>query len=124
MDSGALFSYSSALPRGLRVRLRLARGRDAVAIRALLEAEGHDLDELDLARLVRFDPRRQFVVCATTLAEGREEIVGVGAIAIAENAEAEPHLLVVDEHRAHGLAELLRGALVSRAIASAETRAA
>jgi hypothetical protein len=124
MDSGALFSYSSSLPRGLRVRLRLARSRDAGAIRALLRAADRDIDELDLARLVRFDPRRQFVVCATTLTEGREEILGVGAIAIAQGAEAEPHLLVVDQDRAQGLAELLRGALISRAITSAETRVA
>ncbi len=124
MDSSALFAYSSGLPRGLRVRLRLARGRDAPAIRNLLNAQGTSLDELELARLVRFDPRRRFVACATALIESREEIVGIGAIGLGEDASTEPDLLVVDESRASGLEELLRGALVSRAIASAERPAA
>lgn len=124
MDSSVLLAYSSPLPSGLRARLRMARGRDAAAVRALLERQGLDPDQLDPLRLLRFDPRRQFVVCATALIEGREEIVGFGAIGLGDAANAEPELLIVDEHLAAGLEELLRGVLVSRAIASSQSRAA
>ena len=122
--SGLLLAHSYPLAGGDRVRLRLARQRDAEGIRELLKREGRDAGELDIARLIRFDPRRMFVICATRLIEAREVVIGVGAIALGEAATAEPDLLVVDQQRGAGIEDLVRGALVSRALAASRPRAA
>jgi hypothetical protein len=122
--SDLLLAHSYSLTDGGRVRLRIARARDAAGIRELIARNGVSLDELEVARLTRFDPRQRFVVCVTRLLAGREQVVGVGAIALGAEATAEPELLVVDEELGDSVAELLRGALVSRALASARGRAA
>ena len=117
VDTGALLSRSYSLPTGPRVRLRLARRSDLAGIRALLEQRGVAASELALSRLVRYDPRRRAVLCATAPLGGTEAIVGVGAIDL--TAEAEPDTLVVDERLTRGLGELLTAALVHRARAHA-----
>jgi len=117
LDSGALLSRSYALPYGPRVRLRLARRSDLNAIRALLEQRGVPASELSLDRLVRYDPRRRLVMCATALIGGTETIVGVGAIELSHDAE--PDTIVVDERLTDGLGELLAAALHRRAEAHA-----
>src|ERR1022692_997656 len=109
-DPGALLASSYVLPRGPRVRLRLARSRDLPAIRALLEQQGLDPVELGLARLVRFDPR-WIVICATALIGSAETVVGIGAIELGPDASVVPDTLIVDEHATEGLAELLSAAL-------------
>ena len=120
-DPGALLSRTYALPRGPRVRLRLARPRDAPAMRALAAKHGIDLDSLQLERLLRFD-RRRIVICATALVDGGERFVGFGAIELAPGAEPEP--VLVDERVTDGLAELLAAALSGRAVAITRFRAA
>jgi hypothetical protein len=120
-DRGPFLAYTHPLPRGPRVHLRLARARDSEGIAALLRDAGHKAEQLDVARLVRFDPRARCVICATGLADGRERVVGVGAIALGGR---EPELLVVDETLTEGLRELLRWALLSRAQRSSGARAA
>jgi hypothetical protein len=123
-DPGALLARSYPLPRGPRVRLRLAQLRDAPAIRALLERHGVDPEDLQIARLVRFDPRTRVVISATALIGSSETMVGIGAIELDANPLAEPDTLVVDEQLTEGLDELVKRALVGRAAAIARTRAA
>jgi hypothetical protein len=117
LDTGALLSRTYELPTGPRVRLRYARRSDLPGLRALLQQRGIEPTELELTRLVRYDPRRRAVICATAPINGTELIVGVGAIALEE--EALPETLVVDEALTDGLAELLGAALVGRARAHA-----
>jgi hypothetical protein len=123
-DPGALLGNSYALPRGPRVRLRLTQLRDAPAIRALLERGGLDPEDLEVARLVRFDPRTRVVICAMALIGSSDTLVGVGAIGLDVNPQAEPDTLVVDAQLTDGLDQLLRRALVGRAGAIARARAA
>jgi hypothetical protein len=123
-DPGALLGNSYALPRGPRVRLRLTQLRDAPAIRALLERGGLDPEDLEVARLVRFDPRTRVAICATALIGSSDTLVGVGAIGLDASPYAEPDTLVVDAQLTDGLDQLLGRALVGRAEAIARARAA
>jgi hypothetical protein len=97
-----------ALPGGTRVSLRLARARDEASVLALLTRTGAQCSELDVARLVRFDPRQRMVVCASALLDRTELVVGVGAIPLEHNR---PELLVVDDRLGEELGELLWGSL-------------
>lgn len=115
---------SYALPRGPRVCLRLIRLRDLRGLERLFERQGLVPDQLELARLVRADPRKQVVICATALIDSGEAIVGVGAIGADRAADREPSLLLADEQVTEGLAPLLAEALVGRAQALARPRAA
>jgi hypothetical protein len=117
IDSGALLSRSYALPHGPRVRLRLARRRDLPALAGLLAQRGVEASELELTRLVRFDPTERTVLCATAFVGGTETVVGVGAIEL--TADAVPDTVVVDERLTEGLGELLGAALTQRADAHA-----
>jgi hypothetical protein len=121
-DPGALLSQSYELPRGPRVRLRVARPRDAAAITALLAQHGTDPDDLELSRLLHPHPRRRLVICATALIGSKETVVGLGAIDL--DPGAEPDTLVVDDRLTDGLGDLLLAALAGRAAAIARGRAA
>jgi hypothetical protein len=123
-DPGALLARSYTLPRGPRVCLRLARTRDACGIADLLWSHGQQPDELELARLIRFDPRRQIVIVATALVDSRETVVGVGAIELDQGPHLLPSFVLVDEHLTEGLGELLTAALVGRAQLLSRDRAA
>jgi hypothetical protein len=127
-DPGALLSHVYQLPRGPRVRLRLVQRRDEAGIRALLAQHGDELEDLEVRRLVHFDPRRRVVICATALVGASETLVGLGAIELPDESSAdakpEPEVLVVDEHLTDGLDELLTAALTGRAMALARARAA
>jgi len=112
-DPGALLSRSYELPSGPRVRLRLARRSDLPGVRALLAQRGIEASELELARLVRYDPRKRVVICAMAPVRMAETVVGVGAIDL--EAEAEPETIVVDERLTDGLGTLLAETLVQRA---------
>ena len=96
IDPGALLARTWRLDDGLCVRLRLARRSDAGGVRDLLARRGVEAGELALSRLVRADPRREVVLCATAPIGGRETVVGVGAIELGDPAE-EPRTVVVDE---------------------------
>lgn len=121
-ESGALLGHVYTLHGGLPVRLRLARSSDARAIRQLLEAQGLDSADLDLARLVYFDPRRRYVVCATGLLDSTEQLLGVGAIML--DGATTPELLLVHEEHAEEVAPLLRRSLVRAAEILGRSRAA
>ena len=126
-QTGPLLAYTHPLPRGPRVHLRLARPRDAAGVRELLQRQGYEAQELEIERLLRFDPRERCVICATALVQAHEAIVGIGAIEAGQAAEGKPNepiLVVADEELTEGLAELLRWALLSRARVSVRDRAA
>jgi hypothetical protein len=108
-----LFARSHCLVDGRRVRLRLARPGDQRLLAALLRRLGFSPSEPDLLRLVRFDPRRRAMICATALVGGREQIVGFGAIEL--DAPAAPATVVADPDYGFGLGKLLRLALQARA---------
>ena len=107
---------------GQRVRLRLARSSDARAIGDLFARQGTAFDDVDPRRLVQYDPRERYVVCATALIDGGERLVGVGAIDLTPGAEPEPDLLISELGDA--LASLLRRALMRAAEAKPVPRAA
>jgi hypothetical protein len=123
-DPGALLARSYALPRGPRVCLRLARVRDLRNLSRLLRRQRLNPDELELARLVHFDPRERLVICATALIGSAETVVGVGVIELTGDPATVPSLVVVDDVITYGLAELLSDALIGRARALARARAA
>ncbi|MDQ6915561.1 MAG: hypothetical protein M3155_07095 [Actinomycetota bacterium] len=114
VDTGALLARTYELPAGPRVRLRLARRSDRRGLAALLEQRGLEPSALTLERLVRYDPRRRIVICATAPIGGTEVIVGVGAIE-RDGEDSEPDTIVVDERLTEGLGELLGAALLGRA---------
>ncbi|MEA2210231.1 MAG: hypothetical protein QOF83_179 [Solirubrobacteraceae bacterium] len=122
-DPGALLARSYTLARGPRVRLRLTRQRDLASIESLLRREGTAQAELDLARLLRADPRRQLAITATALLGSVETVIGFGAIDL-DAPGATPKTLVVDRELTDGLDRLLSDALIGRAEALRRTRAA
>lgn len=122
--SGALLGHVYTLEDGSAVRLRLARSSDARAIGELLERHGLDHGELDVARLVQFDPRRRYVLCATRLVASREVLLGVGTIALEAGSAAQPDLLIVDQAAADEPARLLRQALIGCATGVSRSRVA
>ena len=103
------------------MRLRLPSPADAPAVADLYLRCGRKAGELELARLLRFDPRSRLVIAATALVDARETTVGIGSIALEDDA---PDTVVVDEGLSDGLGELLSGALIGRARAIADARAA
>lgn len=122
-DPGALLARLYALPRGPRVRLRLARARDLAGIEALLIREERATEALEAARLLRADPRRRLTITASALVGSAETVVGFGAIDL-DRPGAGPRMLVSDRALTDGLEELLAEALVGRAEALRRTRAA
>jgi hypothetical protein len=124
LDPGALLARYYTLPRGPRVCLRLVRRRDADGIRRLCERAGLPLDQLELARLVSFDPGTQIVLCGTALIDSAETVVGIGVIELGEGRELVPRLVVADPERTEGLARLLHDALVGHARLLVRARAA
>jgi hypothetical protein len=112
-DPGALLSRSYELPSGPRVRLRLARRSDLPGVRALLAQRGIEANDLELERLVRYDPRKRVAICAMAPVRAAETVVGVGAIDL--ESDAEPETIVVDERLTHGLGTLLAETLAQRA---------
>ena len=56
------------------------RRGDAGAVAELLAGRGIEASDVDLARLLAFDPARRAVICACAPVDGRETVVGIGAI--------------------------------------------
>lgn len=107
------FTRTYPLRDGPRVRLRLAWRGDAQAVADLLSRRGLDAGDLELGRLLAFNPASRVVICAFAPLDGTETLVGIGAIDLREDAA--PDTLVVDERLAGGLSTLLGDVLVSRA---------
>lgn len=103
---------STTLDDGTRVRVRLPHRTDRSALPELHERLGQPVDELELARLLRFDPRTRVVACLTGWDGTTQHLLGYGAIDV---GEAEPHLLVVDLEGAPGAQAVLADALRLRA---------
>jgi hypothetical protein len=61
---------------GLKVRLRLARPSDALAVRAFLERERPALAG-EVRRFTFFDPRERIVLVAAAPLDGSERVVGL-----------------------------------------------
>ena len=120
-EPGALLAQSYPLARGPRVRLRLAQSSDAEEIVALFALNGLEPDRLEVAKLLRSNPRERIVICATALIGSAETIVGVGAIQV---GSSEPDILLADTMLTSGLPELLTSALRGRADAIAKRLAA
>jgi hypothetical protein len=108
IDPGALLAHTWSLDSGLRVRLRVARPRDGAAMRDLLARCGLEASDLCIQRLVRPDPRREVTLCAMTPIDGREELIGVGAISF---DDGEPHTVVCDARMDADGARLIDAAL-------------
>jgi len=104
----SMLTRTHAPPGGPRVRLRLARRSDAGAVRELLEDRGVTATELDLQRLLTYDPTRRTVICAFAPLDGSETLVGIGAI---RHDDDEPETLVA----ARGIGSLLARVLRERA---------
>jgi hypothetical protein len=99
------------VPGGPAVRLRLAGPSDREAVTALLARRGVDARDLELQRILAFDPTRRHVLTAFAPIEGQDTLVGLGAI---DNGEDAPDILVVDERLA-GLSDVLGRVLTERA---------
>jgi hypothetical protein len=101
-------AHTHSLPEGTRVGLRLARARDEAPLKALLARAGAEYNDLDVARLVRFDPRQRMVICASQLFDGTELVVGLGAIWLDGDR---PELLVADDRLGEQLRALMSDSL-------------
>src|SRR5436309_2566181 len=114
-ESGALLGHLYTLERGSAVRLRLARTSDAHGIAELLRGEGFGAGDLDVGRLVHFDPRRRYVLCATGLIGATETLLGIGSIALDGAPAPKPDLVVLRPGAPTEVAQLLTSALIGRA---------
>ncbi len=94
----------------------MVQPRDSAAVRAFLADVGVGIGELELARLLHFDPRRRAVICASALVGAQETIAAVGAIDL---DAASPDLVLVAEDPEGILRGLLTGALFRRTRADA-----
>lgn len=103
-----MLSRPTTTPDGTRVRLRLPNPTDRAGLAALHARLGVHVDDLELTRMLRFDPRHATVACATAWIGGTEMLVGYGAI---EAGADEPHLLVCDEEVVAGVGDALAEAL-------------
>lgn len=122
-ETGALLGHSYALGGGPGVRLRLARPSDLRLIRELLERRDGPLRDLSAARLANFDPRREWVLCAAALVDGRETLLGIGAITLSAGVR-EPDLIITAEPSDEALHRLLARALTGAAEVIERSRAA
>jgi hypothetical protein len=131
---GPLLGQTVPLAQDVGVRLRLAHFSDWPKLAELFSRQGWEMAEAvpEARRLVQFDPRRRYVLCACALINSTERLVGVGAIEMDTGGAVEPDLIVVDSDLAppasdqarEALTRLLWGALVGAAQAAARVRAA
>jgi hypothetical protein len=103
-----LLDTHHTLPEGIRLRLRLPQTRDRAEVVELLDRLGLDAGELDVARVLRFDPKTHAVVCATVWTGSGETMVGI--VAGARDGDV-PELLVADEALTPGVGAALLATL-------------
>jgi hypothetical protein len=99
------------VPGGPPVRLRMTGPMDGPAAAALLARHGLPAADLDVRRLLAFDPARRHILCALAPIDGTEVLAGLGAIDFGEDA---PDLLVVDERFPPALGDVLGRVLIER----------
>ena len=131
---GPLLGQTFPLGEGVDVRLRLAHFSDWPAIAKLMTHPSTEIAQPapEARRLVQFDPRRCYVVCASALIGSTERLVGVGAIGMTADRVGEPDVMIVDPELgeatdpqvSEALTGLLWGALVGAAQGAARARAA
>jgi hypothetical protein len=111
---------------GCQVSFRLAGPGDQGAVSTFAASTGEGITELGLARLLRTDPRRQAMVCATTLRAGRETLLGFAAASLGDEraAAGDRSLVIVDPQADSELRALLVQALLGRLRTAAPRRAA
>lgn len=103
------------LPEGTRLRLRLPQIRDRAGLVELLDRLGLAADDLDVARILRFDPRGRSVVCATVWTGTTETIAGIVA---GQRGADGPDLVLADEQLTPGVGMALRNVLADHTRAS------
>jgi hypothetical protein len=106
-----LINRSTTLPSGLRAHLRLPHGSDRAALRALHGRLGLVVDDLEVARLLRHDPRDRAAVVALAWTGEGHVLLGFAA---GDVGAAGPDELLVDPAGGLGLAELLTAAVAER----------
>jgi hypothetical protein len=111
--SPATLAHSHRLDGGLRVRIRLARPADQPLVADLLGRLGFQPSHSLLLDVMRFDPHRRAVVCATALVGGTERVVGFGAADL--QSRGAPATVVAEPEHGRELVRLLRGGLRARA---------
>jgi hypothetical protein len=99
---------STTLSSGQRLRTRMPHAQDALGLRALFERLGVALDDLQLSRALRFDPRERTAVVATVLAGRSEDIVGFAAMT---RLSKHPEVVLADEERAPGATAIIDATL-------------
>jgi hypothetical protein len=104
-----LLSTAHRLDNGLRVRLRFPYTDDHRRVADLHARLGLPHDEMGTRRLLRFDPRRDRVVCALAWIGGSDTLVGLATAGTGGEA------IVADEAAAPGVGDLLRRALTEQA---------
>ena len=107
-----LLTWAHTLDGGDRVRLRLPIVADRPRLLALHERLGVPVDEVEVARLVRFDPRFRVAICAAGWTSAGPVLLGFGAIDLHRGAT--PDIVLADEETAPGVGALLRAALAER----------
>lgn len=108
-DLALLLTRTPPLPDGTRVRLRLPHSSDRVLLSRLVARLGLELDELEAGRLLRVDPRRETVLCATVWTAHGDELAGYAATGPGGTT------VLADESLAPGIGALLEAALHERA---------
>lgn len=99
---------TTTLSSGLRLRLRMPQRFDTARLRALFERTGLLADDLQISRVLRFDPRERVAVVATALVGRSEEIVG---LAVSDRFAETADLVLGDEVQAPGVSAFLQDAL-------------
>ena len=102
-----LLHGSHPLPDGRRVRLRLPHAADRDGLHDLLAALGLEAEDLEVRRALSYRPGRRIAICATAWEDGRDRLVGFGALDV---ERGELTLLAP-----HWVARLLAGALREQA---------
>lgn len=100
---------------GSRLRVRLPQARDRARLQALHERLGLELSELDVVRVLRFDPVRESVLCASAWIDGRETLVGY---AMCPRDRPDAATVLADESLAPGCTDALTAGLASLARAA------
>ena len=104
-----LLTGSHTLANGVRVRLRLPHTGDRAALANLHDRLGLEAGELELRRLLHFDPRSRRAVCAFAWIGGVETLAG---FAVGERTQAGgSEVVLADLTIAPGLDDLLLAAV-------------
>jgi acetyltransferase len=132
-DPGTLLATTHTLGDGLRVRLRLTRPTDALRVRDFLERLSPEtrrrrflvampeVGDMPVRHFTFYNPRERLVVAATSPVDGREEIVGLGDIALLSTGLAEIGVVVDDMRQERGIGQLLTRTIAGLALARGAT---